>query len=197
MVCIESGRQAGRLQVGVCFAPTARHRSPSESRHYYPGGGPPHPRVTCPRINTATDRRPNPVQPASHPLPHLLSTLRIPLHHSRVPIPILGSQHRASTPSSPVPSSNLYSHPPPNRSPCFSCRHSHPHKHRVTIALCPFVPLPFLFLLPDSRARARLSHPSIPASVISLCPLLFLISLSLCLHFPFASQHTARFSRLA
>lgn len=92
----------------MCFAPTTSHphhrASPTS--------------LTCPRINTATDRRPKPrAQPT---LPHLLSpryTLS-PFSHSRVPIPILGS-FAASARLPPRPRD-------PRHSPHFSFCHSNP-----------------------------------------------------------------------
>lgn len=129
-------------------------------------------RVTCPRINTATDRRPNPhptIQPACHPLPHLLSTLRTPLYHSRVPIPILGSQHWATfpfLPHSPYPSPEstvvfLFPSLSPSRT-AGSPSHSAPSCH---------YPSCFSFLAPSSfSSPARVLH-SLSLSDLPLSPL--------------------------
>lgn len=88
MCCVSSGRAEMR------FAPTTNHpyrrrphqRDLPENQYSYRPPPQPHPAI----------------QPASQPpLPHLLSTLRTPFRHSRVPIPILGSQLQPARPSAP------------------------------------------------------------------------------------------------
>lgn len=96
------GRRAGR-QVGVCFAPTIRHCSlpalaPVALRAATTPAAPvdgPHP---CDLPENQYSYRPPPPQPhpASQPPPPAPPTFHAthPLHHSRVPSLILGSQHR-------------------------------------------------------------------------------------------------------
>lgn len=133
MFCVSSGR------AGMCFAPTTSHphhrASPTS--------------LTCPRINTATDRRPKPrAQPT---LPHLLSpryTLS-PFSHSRVPIPILGS-FAASARLPPRPRD-------PRHSPHFSFCHSNPQP--CILPTPPILPL-------HSDLHRRLSTISLPSSLL-------------------------------
>jgi len=104
--------------------------------------------------------------------------LRTPLHHSRVPIPILGSQHRAATP--PLPSPPFLVHLAPSAPPILPPSLS-PSRVPIHRSLC-LLPLPFLFLLSGLPPRSRT-----PASVICLLVSLSL-SLPLCLPPPFACR---------
>lgn len=147
----------------MCFAPTIQHCSLPVRRpqpFVPPPISPPTTapvdvvptRVTCPRINTATDRRPNTIQPAkpasqpATPAPPTFYATHPLTPFSRVLIPILGSQHRATPYFLPLCSSATYPSLP------ILLRVSLPVTltltiRRLTVALDLLVPLPFLFLL--------------------------------------------------
>lgn len=182
----------------MCFAPTIQHCS-LPVRRPQPFMPPPTSlpttapvdvvptRVTCPRINTATDRRPNTIQPASQPS-HPASqpaTPAPPTFHathpltpfSRVLIPILGSQHRATPYLLPPCSSATYPSLP-------ILRVSLPVTltltiRRFTVALDLLVPLPFLFLL--SSPFVLLLVRACPSHSLSFSPFTSLsLSFSTC-----------------
>lgn len=107
--------------------------------------------------------RPPPQTPIRQPqtiLPHLLSTLRTPFRHSRVPIPILGSQLQPALPH-PAPRCLLPSRPVEHpRS--FSFCHSNPQACILPssrLVSFRFIPFPASPVFPSSNLSPSRSRP--------------------------------------
>lgn len=126
-------------------------------------------RMTCPRINTATDRRPNPIRPSSQPASQ--PPPAPPIFHATHPLTPFSSADSHSgfaAPSHatlPFPLSLVRSAHPRDLSACFSFHHSHPHDHRPPSRSSTSCHYPSCFsLLALSPFSPRLPHP--PARVL-------------------------------
>lgn len=129
-------------------------------------------RVTCPRINTATDRRPDPIRPSSQPAsqpPPAPPTFHVT--HPLTPFSSADSHSGFAAPSHANPPPL-----PPHTHPrailrVFLFPSLSPSQASTAVALFLFVPLPFLFLL-TSLLTLRLAHPRArPSFVIPPAPL--------------------------
>lgn len=157
----------------MCFAPTTRHCSPPVALCLppsflrvplslptaVPATTPAAPvvvptRVTCPRINTATDRRPNPIRPSSQP------ATPCPTYFPRYapPYTILECRFpfwvRSAEPRHPPSLVRILT---PAILRVFLFPSLSPSQASTAVALFLFVPLPFLFLL-TSLLVLRLAH---------------------------------------
>lgn len=129
-------------------------------------------RVTCPRINTATDRRPNP-HPASQPPP---APPTFHVTHPLIPFSSADSHSGFAALSHAVPLSATFTLSiPRTQQLCFSFHHSHPRKPSTHHRTLPprAITLPFSFLAsssfcPPACVLRSLSLPDSPLSPLNM-----------------------------